>query len=451
LTDIIKGSARGTSNQKMSKAAQIKSEIFKLVSDYYEEIHAKRIFSKGITPVPVSGKVFDAKDIQSVVDSALDGWFTTGRFNDAFQKKLSAFIGVRHVLTVNSGSSANLVAISALTSGEYGDRALKAGDEVITVAASFPTTINPLLLYQLVPVFVDITIPTYNIDCKQIEQAVTEKTKAIVVAHTLGNPFNVDAVMKVAKKYDLWVVEDCCDALGATYGGKHVGTFGDVGTLSFYPAHHITMGEGGAVFTDHSKIKKTMESIRDWGRDCWCEPGKEDTCGKRFEWELGSLPFGYDHKYIYSRLGFNLKITDMQAALGLAQLEKLEKFIHIRRHNFDRLKKGLSALSHKLILPEPTENSNPSWFGFLISLKENCGVTRNDLIRHLSEKKIATRLLFGGDLTKQPYLKDRHYRIAGDLKHTNTVLRNTFWIGVTPMIDDTMIDYVVEVLKEYLQ
>ncbi|HKR03757.1 MAG TPA: lipopolysaccharide biosynthesis protein RfbH [Bacteroidia bacterium] len=428
----------------------IKQEIFDLVKEYYEEAFADKKFIPGETTVPVSGKVFDHNELTLLVDASLDGWFTTGRFNEAFEKELAKFINVRRVVTVNSGSSANLLAFATLTAEELGERAIKPGDEIITVAVSFPTTLNPALLYGVVPVFVDIEIPTYNIDISKIEKAITPKTKAIIIAHTLGNPFNVEAVAEICKKHKLWLIEDCCDALGATFNGKHVGTYGDIGTLSFYPAHHITMGEGGAVFTNKSKLVKIMESFRDWGRDCWCASGCDNTCGKRFEWQQGDLPFGYDHKYIYSRLGYNLKITDMQAALGLAQLKKLPQFIATRKHNFERLKKGLVDLSHKIILPGATPHSDPSWFGFLITVKENAGITRNELIAKLTEAKIATRLLFAGDIRKQPYFKNHNYRVAGDLKNTNTVLLNTFWIGVTPMINDEMIDYVVKTFKEIL-
>ena len=386
-----------------------------------------------------------------MTEATLDGVFTTGRFNTEFEKKLAKYIGVNSLITVNSGSSANLVAAATLTADELGDRALRAGDEFITVSVSFPTTINPLLLYGLVPVFLDIHIPTYEIDITRLEEAIGPKTKAIVIAHTLGNTFQVEEVSRIAKKHNLWLIEDCCDALGATYNNKHVGTFGDIATISFYPAHHITMGEGGAVFTTNWRLKKIMESFRDWGRDCYCEPGKDNTCKKRFDWQLGELPFGYDHKYTYSRLGYNLKITDMQAALGLAQLDKLPEFVRIRRKNFDRLKAELSDLSDKLILPEPTPNSNPSWFGFLITLKPDAGISRNDLITELNQHKIATRLLFGGNIIKQPYFKNVKYRVVGELKNADIVLHQTFWIGVTPMINDEMIDYTIKVFHKVLR
>jgi len=432
------------------KKSEIKNEIMRLISEYHKEAFPTTKFIPGTTSVPVSGKVFDEKELQALVDASLDGWFTTGRFNETFEKALGKYIGASKVLTVNSGSSANLIAVSALTDITLGERAIKAGDEVISVAVSFPTTINPWLLYGVTPVFVDIDIPTYNIKVEEIEKAITPRTKAIMVAHTLGNPFDAEKVAEIAKKHKLWLIEDCCDALGATVNGKHVGTFGDIGTLSFYPAHHITMGEGGAVFTKSAKLATIMESFRDWGRDCWCASGCDNTCGKRFEWQLGELPYGYDHKYIYSRIGYNLKITDMQAALGLAQLDKLELFISARKKNFDRLTTGLKKFSDKIILPEATPGSNPSWFGYLISLKPESGINRNDLIKKLTDSKIATRLLFAGDIRKQPYFKDVSYRSSGELLNTEIVLHNTFWIGVTPMIDDEMVDYIVDVFSREL-
>ncbi len=432
------------------KASELKQQIQSLVVDYYTEVFAGKTFTPGVNNVPVSGKVFDHEELQYLVESSLDGWFTTGRFNKEFEVALADYIQVRKAMTVNSGSSANLVAFATLTAEELGERALKPGDEFISVAVSFPTTINPAISYGLIPVFVDVDIPTYNIDVTQLEAALSPKTKAIIIAHALGNPYNLEAVSAFAKKHNLWLIEDCCDALGATYNGKHVGTYGDIATLSFYPAHHITMGEGGAVYTKNVRLIKLMESFRDWGRDCYCDSGKDNTCGKRFEWQLGGLPFGYDHKYIYSRLGYNLKITDMQAALGLAQMKKLPGFVETRRHNFDRLKAGLKQFEDKLILPEPTPNSEPSWFGFLITVKEDSGITRNDIIEALTKAKIDTRLLFAGDVRKQPYFKNIEYRCVGDLKNTDTILHNTFWIGVTPMINDTMTDYVIEIFGKIL-
>lgn len=434
----------------MSKALEIKTQIHHLIESYYKEVFKEKKFIEGESSVPVSGKVFNHKEIQYITDSALDAWFTTGRFNTEFEKKLAKYMNVKSVLTVNSGSSANLVAFSALTAHELGDKAIKPGDEVITVAASFPTTINPMLQYGAIPVFVDITIPTYQIDVSYLEEALSSKTKAVMVAHTLGNTFDLSAVKEFCDKNKLWLIEDCCDALGATYNGKHVGTFGDIGTLSFYPAHHITMGEGGAVFTGNAKLKKIMESFRDWGRDCWCEPGKDDTCGKRFTQQFGDLPYGYDHKYTYSRQGFNLKITDMQAALGLAQLEKLDSFIETRRKNFVLLTKVLHKHTNKLILPHATKHSDPSWFGFLITLKPSAGISRDELVKFLNKKKIATRLLFAGDIRKQPYFKNYPYRVVGDLKNTDIILKDTFWIGVTPMINEEMIDYMGTCFDEIL-
>ncbi len=432
----------------MSKLLEIKHQIHALIKEYHDEAFKPKTFVPGESLVPVSGKVFDHKEMVYITDSALDAWFTTGKFNTEFEKKLAKFINVKSLLTVNSGSSANLVAFSALTAHELEDRAIKPGDEVITVAASFPTTINPMLSYGVIPVFVDVHIPTYQIDVTQLESARSNKTKAVMVAHTLGNTFDLAAVRAFCDKHQLWLIEDCCDALGATYNGKHVGTFGDIGTLSFYPAHHITMGEGGAVYTSNAKLKKIMESFRDWGRDCWCEPGKDDTCGKRFTQQLGDLPFGYDHKYTYSRNGFNLKITDMQAALGLAQLEKLTSFIETRRKNFDLISKILAKHSDKLILPEATANSNPSWFGYLITLKENAGISRDELVKFLNKKKIGTRLLFAGDIRKQPYFKSYKYRVIGNLVNTEIIMRDTLWIGVTPMINEEMINYMGQCFDE---
>lgn len=434
----------------MSKLLDIKQKIHELLKEYHDEAFKEKTFIAGESSVPVSGKVFDHRELQYITDSALDAWFTTGKFNTEFEKKLAKYINVKSLITVNSGSSANLVAFSALTAKELGEDAIKPGDEVITVAASFPTTVNPILQYGAVPVFLDVDIPTYQIDITHLEEALSPKTKAVVIAHTLGNTFNLDAITAFCKKHDLWLMEDCCDALGAKYKGRHVGTFGDVATLSFYPAHHITMGEGGAVFTSSSKLKTIMESFRDWGRDCWCEPGKDNTCGKRFCQQLGGLPMGYDHKYIYSRLGFNLKITDMQAALGLAQLEKLDDFVAIRKKNYAHLMQGLAKHSDKLILPQPTEHAEPSWFGFLITVKESAGISRNDLVQKLNDRKIATRLLFAGDLRKQPYFKDVKYRVVGDLKNTDTIVDNTFWIGVTPMINEEMIEYMCKCFNEIL-
>ena len=412
-------------------------------------VHVSKPFEPGISVVPPSGKVIGAKEIQNMVEASLDGWLTTGRFNDAFEKRLAEFLGVKHVLTTTSGSSANLLAISTLTSPQLGERALKPGDEVITVAAGFPTTVNPMLQYGLIPVFVDAHIPTYNIDPAQIEAALSDKTRAIMIAHTLGNPFALDEVMRIAKKHDLWVIEDCCDALGSTYDGQRVGTFGHIGTLSFYPAHHITMGEGGAVFTNDSNLKRIVESFRDWGRDCYCAPGKDNTCGKRFGWQLGDLPLGYDHKYTYSHAGYNLKITDMQAAVALAQLDRLSGFIEARKRNFHYLRDRLSSLGEFLILPEATPNSDPSWFGFPITLRDDAPVSRVDLLKYLDQHKIGTRLLFAGNLTRQPYFKGRSYRVSGELKNTDIIMNNTFWVGVYPGLNETMLDFVSERMEMF--
>jgi CDP-6-deoxy-D-xylo-4-hexulose-3-dehydrase len=430
---------------------QLRGLILDLVGQYARSFHAAKPFVPGESAVPVSGKVYGESDMRSLVDSALDFWLTTGRFNTEFEAKLAKRIGTKFALTTNSGSSANLLALSTLTSHNLRHRALKAGDEVITCATGFPTTVNPALQYGLVPVFVDVDIPTYNIQPEMIEAAISDKTRAIMVAHTLGNPFDLDTVMKVAKKHNLWVVEDCCDALGATYNGQTVGTFGDIGTLSFYPAHHITMGEGGAVFTRSATLKLLIESMRDWGRDCWCEPGKDNTCGKRFGHKLGDLPKGYDHKYTYSHAGYNLKITDMQAAVGVAQLDRLDGFIVDRQRNFDQLTELLTPFEDVLILPKATANSQPSWFGFPITLRADAPFTRDDLIRHLDAHKIGTRLLFGGNLIRQPYMKGREYRVVGDLTNSNIVTQNTFWIGLYPGLTENHIAYVTDVMAAFIK
>ena len=428
---------------------KIREEILDLVTKYAEEKYKPNKFQAGESIIPPSGKVIGAEELTNMVDASLDGWLTTGRYNNEFENKLADFIGVKHALTTNSGSSANLLAFATLTSTKLGERALKSGDEVITVAAGFPTTVNPMLLYGMIPVFVDVEIPTYNIDASLIEAAISERTKAIMIAHTLGNSFNLNEVMRIAKKHNLWVIEDCCDALGSTYNGQHVGTFGDISTVSFYPAHHITMGEGGAVFTNDRKLKKIIESFRDWGRDCYCEPGKDNTCGKRFNWQLGDLPQGYDHKYTYSHIGYNLKITDMQAACALAQMDKLSGFIEKRKENYNYLKDKLKSLEEFLILPEATENSDPSWFGFPITLRESAPTSRVDLLKYLDQKKIGSRLLFAGNLTKQPYFEGREYRISGDLKNTDLIMNNTFWIGIYPGLSKEMLDYVVDQLETF--
>jgi len=429
--------------------AELRETILELVGRYHEIAHAQKPFSPGQSPVPVSGRVYDSSDMKMLVDSALDFWLTTGRFNDAFEKRLSDRIGVRHSLTVNSGSSANLVAFSALTSHRQKGRQMKPGDEVITCATGFPTTVNPAITHNMVPVFVDVDIPTYNIKVDAIEDAITPRTKAVMVAHTLGNPFDVLAIKEICDRRGLILIEDCCDALGATVGGRHVGTFGEIGTLSFYPAHHITMGEGGAVFTNSHHYKKVMESFRDWGRDCYCEPGCDNSCNKRFGWKLGDLPKGYDHKYIYSHLGFNLKITDMQAAVGLAQLDHLDGFIADRRRNFEALKAGLRQFEDFMILPEATAGTEPSWFGFPVTLREKAPFTRDQLSIHLNERRIGTRLLFGGNLIRQPYMQGRDFRVVGDLANADTIVDRTFWIGVYPGLNQAHIDYVIDTIDQF--
>lgn len=433
-----------------AKTLALREQISGLVDQYAAQALTPDPFLPGVTLVPPSGKLLDARELKNMVEASLDGWLTTGRFNVEFEKKLAAFIGVKHLITVNSGSSANLVAFSTLTSPKLGDRAIRQGDEVIGVAAGFPTTVNPIIQFGAVPVFVDVDRLTHNIDASKIEAAITPRTKAIMLAHSLGNPFNLDVVTELCKKYKLWLVEDCCDALGSTYRGKMVGTFGDIATLSFYPAHHITMGEGGAVFTNSDELKVIAESFRDWGRDCYCPPGKDNTCGKRFCWKLGDLPEGYDHKYTYSHLGYNLKITDMQAACGLAQLEKAASFIQARKDNFAFLKARLKDCEEFLDLPQATEHSDPSWFGFPITLKENCPVTRLDLLTYLDQNKVGTRLLFAGNLTRQPYMVNARYRISGELTNTDNVMNNTFWIGVQPSLTPDMLEYVAQKIETYL-
>jgi len=433
-----------------AKTQALREQIAKLVDEYAAIALAEQPFLPGLSAVPPSGKLIGAEELKHMVDASLDGWLTTGRFNAEFEKKLAAFIGIKHLMTVNSGSSANLVAFSTLTSPKLGDRAIQKGDEVIGVAAGFPTTVNPILQFGAVPVFVDVDPNSHNIDASKIEAAISPKTKAIMLAHSLGNPFNLDVVTALCKKYNLWLVEDCCDALGSTYRGQMVGTFGDIGTLSFYPAHHITMGEGGAVFTKHDELKTIAESFRDWGRDCYCAPGKDNTCGQRFCQKQGKLPEGYDHKYTYSHLGYNLKITDMQAACGLAQLENAPAFIQARKDNFAFLKTRLKDCEEFVFLPEPTEHSDPSWFGFPITLKDNCPVTRLDLLTYLDQNKVGTRLLFAGNLTCQPYMVGANYRVSGDLTNTDTVMNNTFWIGVQPALTREMLEFAAQKIETYL-
>jgi CDP-6-deoxy-D-xylo-4-hexulose-3-dehydrase len=429
---------------------QIRQQIGALVDKYAQLSLAPEAFVPGVTAVPPSGKLLGSEELRLMVEASLDGWLTAGRFNTEFEQRLSSYLGVKHVLTVNSGSSANLVAFSTLTSPRLGDRAIRPGDEVIGVAAGFPTTVNPILQFGAVPVFVDIDIPTYNIDPALIEAAIGPRTKAIMLAHTLGNPFNLEVITALCRKYGLWLIEDCCDALGSTYGGRKVGTFGDIGTLSFYPAHHITMGEGGAVFTNHDELKVIAESFRDWGRDCYCGPGKDNTCGKRFCQRLGTLPPGYDHKYTYSHLGYNLKITDMQAACGLAQLGKVEQFVDQRRAHFAALHERLKSCEEFLILPQATAGSDPSWFGFPITLRENAPVNRTDLLTYLDQQKVGTRLLFAGNLTRQPYMQGRNYRVSGELSRSDEAMNRTFWIGVQPALGQDQLDWATDCIERYL-
>lgn len=434
----------------------IKKNILKLVKDYADIKYSFKSFDKNLDPVPVSGKVLDYEDLQNLVDSSLDGWLTTGHFNLKFEKEILKFLDAKISITVNSGSSANLVAFTTLTSEKLGDKRVKKGDEVITVAAGFPTTVNPIIQNGAIPVFVDVDIPNYNINCDLIENAITEKTKAIMIAHSLGNPFDLEKIKKICDKYDLWLVQDTCDALGAKFDGKHLGFYGDIGTVSFYPAHHITMGEGGLVYfnskrSNNMTLKRIAESIRDWGRDCYCEPGKDNTCKKRWDWMLGELPHGYDHKYTYSHLGYNLKITDMQAAIGLSQLKKLPHFIKKRNENHTYLKKELEKYSDYFILPDATEKSDPSWFGFLITLKKNSNFSRNEIVKYLNDNRIGTRLLFSGNITKQPYFKNFDYKIKSSLENTDMIMENSFWIGVYPGLNFEHLDYTVEVISKFLK
>lgn len=434
----------------MDKSQEIRQQIAHLIEEYAQLKYAPATFSPGQTVIPPSGKVLDSNELKLMVEASLDGWLTTGRFNQAFEKRLAEYLGVKYLLTTNSGSSANLLAFSALTSPRLKERAIKPGDEVIGVAAGFPTTVNPILQYGAVPVFVDIDIKTHNIDVTKLEEAISPKTKAIMLAHSLGNPFNLQVILDVCKKHNLWLIEDNCDALGSRYNDQLTGTFGDIGTLSFYPAHHITMGEGGAVFTNNAELRLIIESFRDWGRDCYCAPGKDNTCGKRFCWKLGNLPEGYDHKYTYSHLGYNLKITDMQAACGLAQMDKLDAFVQARKDNFAYLKNRLASCQDFLELPEATEKSDPSWFGFLMTIKPEAGIRRVDLLNYLDQNKIGTRLLFAGNLTRQPYMVDRNYRVSGDLKNTDTVMNNSFWIGVYPGLTEQMLDFSATKIETFL-
>jgi CDP-6-deoxy-D-xylo-4-hexulose-3-dehydrase len=433
----------------MQSTDSLRKQIAELVSEYAALQYAEKPFEPGVSIVPPSGKVIGETELQYMVEASLDGWLTTGRFNEKFEKELAAFIGIKYLITVNSGSSANLVAFSTLTSPKLGERAIKKGDEVIGVAAGFPTTVNPIVQFGAIPVFVDVDLKTHNVNADLIEAAITSKTKAIMLAHTLGNPFNLAKVKALCDKYDLWLVEDSCDALGAKYDGKMVGTWGDIATLSFYPAHHMTMGEGGAVFTNNPQLIKIAESFRDWGRDCYCKPGCDNTCGERFNMQLGSLPQGYDHKYTYSHLGYNLKITDMQAACGLAQLKRLPEFIEKRNANYNYLKNKLATVSDFIDIATPTENSTPSWFGFPITLKASSGVNRVDLIKYLDQNKIGTRLLFAGNLVRQPYFRGVEYHVIGDLTNTDITMNQTLWLGIYPGLSEVHLNYVAEKLEEF--
>lgn len=429
-------------------SSSLEEMVASLVQSALKARHFPKPFISGDSSVPVSGKVFGAEELTAAVEASLDFWLTAGPYAEKFERSLARTVGMRHALMVNSGSSANLLALSTLTSTKLGDTALKSGDEVITVAAGFPTTVTPIIQNGLTPVYIDIDLETYVANLDALEAAISPKTRAIMMAHTLGNPFNLDRVQELAIKHNLWLIEDSCDALGGTYRNKNLGSFGDLSTLSFYPAHHITTGEGGAVLTKRAALKPIIESFRDWGRDCWCAPGCDNTCLKRFEWELGELPFGFDHKYTYSHLGYNLKSGDIQAAIGLAQLARLEDFVHLRRRNWNYLYSGLSDLEEFFYLPKPTENSEPSWFGFALTLRPGSPISRNSLTMHLESRKIGTRLLFGGNLLKQPAFANTPRRVQGELKNTNQVMADTFWLGVWPGLTLQMLDYVIETIHD---
>jgi CDP-6-deoxy-D-xylo-4-hexulose-3-dehydrase len=435
----------------MNKENEIKKEIFEKVKEFYGAKHQNKKFIAGESNINYAGRIFDEKEIINLVDASLDFWLTTGKYAERFEKKFAKFLGIKYCLLTNSGSSANLLAISTLTSPKLGKRRLKPGDEIITVACGFPTTLNPIIQNNLVPVFIDINLGSYNIQTEQIEKAISKKTKAIFIAHTLGNPFDIDKILKIAKKYKLWVIEDNCDALGSRYKGKYTGSFGDISTGSFYPAHHITTGEGGAVLTNNFLLKKIIASFRDWGRDCWCESGHDNTCKKRFSWQMGKLPMGYDHKYIYSHIGYNLKVTDMQASIGLAQISKLPSFIKTRIKNFNSIYNFLKKYEKYFILPVSIKNSQPSWFGFPILIKTNAPFSRNDIVNYLESNKIATRMLFGGNLLKQPAYQNIKYRIVGDLKNTDIVMNNLFWIGVYPGIRKEQLKYIEKIFSEFFR
>ena len=433
------------------KKDALREQILELVGKYYDEAFPKKPFLGGISQIPVSGKVFDGDELTNLVDSSLDFWLTSGRYAHEFEEEFAKVMGVKHAMLCNSGSSANLLAISALKSERLGDRALVDGDEVITLAAGFPTTVNPIIQNRLVPVFIDCELGTYDATAENIQAAISPRTRAIVMAHTLGNPFNLDAVMQIAKENKLFVVEDTCDAVGATYDGKPVGSFGDLSTASFYPAHHVTMGEGGCVLAKTASMRKIVESLRDWGRDCWCLTGEDNTCGRRFDWQLGGLPYGYDHKYTYSHIGYNLKLTDMQAAVGVAQLKKLPSFIAARRKNFNRLYEGLKKYEEFFVLPATTPKSEPSWFGFLLTVRPGAPFTRYDIVQHLEAHRIGTRQLFGGNLLAQPAYQNIEHRVSGTLKNTEIVSTGSFWIGVYPGLSDEMIDFMIETISVFIE
>lgn len=432
-------------------ADEIRSDIRALVAEYFDCAFPNVPFEPGVSPVPVSGKVFDQTELQTLVDSSLDFWLTTGRFAEAFERDFAAFMGVRHAMLCNSGSSANLLALSTLTSSRLKERALREGDEVLTVAAGFPTTVNPIYQNRLTPVFVDVNLGTYDAPIERLAEAIGPRTRAIMMAHTLGNPFDVAGVMALAKQYDLYVIEDTCDAVGATVHGRPAGSFGDLATTSFYPAHHITMGEGGAVLTQSGALKKIVESFRDWGRDCWCVPGADNTCGRRFDWQLGDLPYGYDHKYVYSHIGYNLKLTDMQAAIGVAQLPKLPQFIASRRANFAYLFDGLKSLEDRFVLPVATPGSEPSWFGFALTIRPDAKINRLELTQHLESRRIGTRLLFGGNLMRQPAYIDQPKRVVGTLDNCDVITDNTFWVGVYPGLDNARLDFIIDTILDFVK
>ncbi len=434
----------------MTKAA-LRDQLLENVVRYHAAAFPEQVFVPGETPVPCAGRAFDADELVHLVDAALDFWLTGGRYAARFEHEFARFVGVRHAVLCNSGSSANLLAVAALTSPKLGDRRMRPGDEVLTVAAAFPTTVFPLIQHGLVPVFVDVELGTCNAIPDRLAEAVTPSTRAIILAHTLGNPFDVDRVLELARRHHLWLIEDNCDALGSTWRGRQTGSFGDLATVSFYPAHHITMGEGGCVLTDQPLLKTIVESFRDWGRDCWCGTGKDNTCGQRFTRQLGGLPAGYDHKYVYSHAGYNLKLTDMQAAVGVAQLRKLPAFIEARKRNWNRLHEALRGLEEFLILPRAAESADPSWFGFAVTVRENAPFTRNELVQFLESRRIATRMLFAGDLTRQPAFQGVNFRISGDLANTGAVMRRTFWVGVYPGLTAPMMDWIADAFWQFVR